>query len=200
MKKLNYIFIINIIILGILIFHVYNDNIYISKQLKVEKQNEKKNNKKFDYLNIYLYNSIYQSAENEGISVDTNTLEWIRGKSEHFLIDFNKPILIFEYSIYSCTPCIDFIYEKLMNAFDYKLNDTRQILFLCFNSNSRIKGKIAHTINLGKKRLNISIEKEETPFLFILNKGKVENIFVPDTNFPEYTEFYLKEIKKRYSI
>lgn len=175
-------------------YHVCKDCVVNKTQLEVNSQEDSR----FEHLNMYFYNSIFQSVENENISINGETLEWIHLKSKMFSVNFDKPVLVFRYSIYSCTSCIDFIYDKLMISFDYKLDNVSQLLFLTSDSNPLLKGKISQTINMVTRRLDIPIEREDIPFVFILDNGEVKNLFVPDTSFPEYMEFYLKEIKKKY--
>ena len=53
-------------------------------------------------------------------------------------------------------------------------------------------------INIGKNNLELPIEKSNVPYFFVLIGNNVQHVFMPDKSNPEYTNIYLKEIKKRY--
>lgn len=160
--------------------------------------NEKKS--KCDLQEMFLYNMIFESVANEGISITQDKYLLIESEVKRLGGNPQKPMLFFKYSRYDCPPCVDFAFNELEKAFNHKLDSVTQLFTLTTNYSKKIKGKIYRNIPLGSEKLGIPLDKGEIPFLFILNKGRIENIFIPDTNFPEYTEFYLKEVKKRYSL
>lgn len=190
--KILSILLINIVMLILIIFQVFFKDIYYQ-----DKYNDERNNDKLEYLNMYSYNSILQSIENVNADIDETTYHWIQSKLNPSEMNFDKPILVFKYSIHSCTSCVDIVFDTMESTLGSELNDVKQMFFLVSDSNPTLKGKILQTVNLGTKKLGIPMEREEIPFLFILDKGKIKNIFIPDANLPEYTKFYLKVVKEK---
>lgn len=121
---------------------------------------------KCEQKDMYLYNIIFESVTNEGVSIDENIYKYIKQHKNIGKVDLDKPVLVFKYSMYNCTICMDFIWEKLNKAFNNNLNSVSQFLALPSDYNINAKGIIEQSINLGTKKLNIPIERGEIPFLF----------------------------------
>lgn len=148
---------------------------------------------------LYFTEVISQNIENNGLGTkilfdyNGNTLFTSKGSK----IDLSLPILILRYSFFGCNICTEFATDKLKEHFnDYETNP--QVLFIASDYNVNMDMGYKNLINIGNKNLGLPIERSNTPFFFILNGDKVENTFMPERKFPQYTDVYLKKIKRRY--
>jgi hypothetical protein len=59
-------------------------------------------------------------------------------------------------------------------------------------------GKIPY-VSKEKDVLGLSLENENTPFMFILDQDmKTRHVFIPEKGMPELTDEYLSAMKERY--
>lgn len=159
------------------------------------KKNMFSNNKNNLTMELYVNQLITESLINNNIEVsfDTN-----KESSEYFLkYNITEPLLVLRYSAYSCKSCVDFSRKKVQEYFSEK-NLKDNVLFLvsdCKQCNISIDEKV---ILLHNKKLGIPIEETNQPFLFVLKNNVVNNIFIPDIEYPIFVDIYLKEVIKRY--
>lgn len=107
------------------------------------------------------------------------------------------PVLVCRYSSSACKPCIDFTIRMLKSEFpDFNLNP--QILFIVSDYHPSSIIEFDNVINIESQRLNLLIDEFTQPYFFMTVDGKAQHIFTPEKNKPEYTQFYLQAIKKRY--
>jgi len=111
-----------------------------------------------------------------------------------------EPCIIYRFSGKMCDECIKFGLRKLIETFPDFEQNTR-ILIICTDTNPRIKDSYfgKRLFSFKKSEFNLSIERLEIPYLFILDKDKrCKFLFIPDKSFPELTNTYLKTIQQKY--
>lgn len=108
--------------------------------------------------------------------------------------------LCYYFSSRTCPPCLDHIHELIKRIFpDYR--NRKDIIFICNDLEHRFKDNYYNKriIWNTNKKLNIEFENKEIPTFFILNRDlKATCVFLTDKMTPEYTEDYLKIIKRRF--
>ena len=112
-------------------------------------------------------------------------------------------MLIFRYSELNCGICIEEQINNLNQCPESMKN--KILLFTTYETHEymlRFKraNKISFPIfNLSKKSNN-ELEDIGLPYLFVLSECnmRINNMFVPLKEIPQLTEFYLKEIEKKY--
>ncbi|GHT08207.1 hypothetical protein FACS189432_01020 [Bacteroidia bacterium] len=158
------------------------ENVVEDKSLKAEQEIEQ----------FYYEQNIYAAVENNDISINVTPIQ--------NQINYNQPTLVCRYSANACSICIDFAIDKLNEFFPDSENNTLPVLIIVsdLSSDKKIKKYSNKTINIAKNNLEMPIEETYLPFYFIMYQGKAQQIFIPEKNYPKYTDTYLKAIKKRY--
>jgi len=167
--------------------------------LQIKKNEILPNDKiKSEMLNLDLFTkqSIYEAVINNNKDLKfSEKLIFNHKLDKDFSV--NRPVLVFRYSAYNCNVCTEFGIKKLEENFsDYKNN--ADLLFILSDFPLDNKIEYSNFIDLNKERLGIPLENANLPFFFMLIGGHVQHVFIPDSNLPEYTDIYLKEVKKRY--
>ena len=145
-------------------------------------------------LDLFISQNIYETISNNDLHLNNNDIVSYFKKIGN---NTNNPILLYRYSAFSCDICVKFGDNKLKDYFtDYKNN--LDLLFIVSDFPVDEHFAYSNLINLGKTNLDLPIEQANLPFYFMLIDNKVQHVFVPDKSFPEYTDGYLKEIKRRY--
>ena len=134
---------------------------------------------------VYMQDNITASIIGNGFPVDIENCH------------FTSPKIICYYSAQSCAACINYAKEAIKKHFPDPQNDST-IVYLATNYPANYKFKEKNTINLGRKKLNLPIETVDRVFFFVIDDNRVEHIFMPERQFDEYTQLYLKQVYKRY--
>lgn len=114
-----------------------------------------------------------------------------------------SPVLVFRFSIFSCSACVNFTLDRLKNYFvDFETNG--KIVLIYDDENMRVSdamfGKMPYATQ-NRNILGLPLEKANIPFLFILDEEmKTKQFFVPEKEMPELTDRYLSVIKERYFL
>jgi hypothetical protein len=141
---------------------------------------------------FYYKENMYAAIENNDISMNVAPIE--------SQFNDNQPTLVCRYSAHACSICIDFAIDKMHEYFPDSNSDNLPILIIVsdMSSDKKLKKYPNQTVNIAKNNLALPIEEIHVPFYFIMYQGKAQQIFIPEKNYPEYTDTYLKAIKKRY--
>ena len=182
MKK---IFITQITIVIITLFtatlisiHLFSEN--EQRNIKEEKENSEK------WLErMYIENNIYEAIHNDQYSLNIPELQ------------SDSPLLICYYSSMTCKACIDYAKSKIKEHISDTENSER-IFFIACNFNEKVQFKETHTIKLNHRGHTLPIDESNSVCFFILWNNTVFHTFIPESKFGSYTDFYLKEIKKKY--
>jgi hypothetical protein len=190
MKKnsLEIILLLSILVVSLVIL----GTLFIEKKEKQLSTNESNSESEKLELNLYIKQNIYESVINNNTMIDLSGQPW---KSKEN-IPSDKPILVFRYSALSCNVCIEFGYNKLKEYFtDYK--DNNHLLVIVSDYPAQYKVDL-NFIHLNKGKLNLPVEDSNQPFYFVLVDNRVQNIFIPEKNYAEYTDVYLRMVKSKY--
>jgi len=114
-----------------------------------------------------------------------------------FSIQKDIPVFVYRYSAFNCDVCVKFGNSKIEEYFSDK-KDNRKLLHIISDFPSNYKIPNANVLDLQKNNLGLPLENANQPFYFVLINNYVCHVFIPDNNFPDYTDTYLQEIKKRY--
>lgn len=142
----------------------------------------------------------YQQLLYLGLMDNNSELEFSKLKTTQSAIIesmYNTPVLVVRYSAFNCNSCIDFCLSKLEQFFP-NFNNDKHLMFIYSNYPKNYKTDFLQTLNLEKENLGLYTEDANLPFLFVLHKGIVNHVFVPDGKYPEHYDLYLKEIIKKY--
>lgn len=156
---------------------------------------ERANETLIEDLDLY-----YQQLLYLGLMDNNSELEFSKLKTTQSAIIesmYNTPVLVVRYSAFNCNSCIDFCLSKLEQFFPNYKND-KHLMFIYSNYPKNYKTDFLQTLNLEKENLGLYTEDANLPFLFVLHKGIVNHVFVPDGKYPEHYDLYLKEIIKKY--
>ncbi len=151
------------------------------------------------HQDIYIHQHLYEAVQNDNTAIVLPGTENAMYPSIKNLVDSShkKPVLVCRFSSLACQICIDHMITIMEEHFkDYDTNP--QIRFVASDYNPQMRLPVNNAMNIQKERLGLPAESSSLPFLFVLIDGEANHLFIPDKEFPEYTETYLKEIKKRY--
>ena len=105
--------------------------------------------------------------------------------------------IFFYFSINTCIPCIDNTIECIKMVFpDYLTND--DIIFISPDYPDRLKDNChgKKLLTLSKRKLGISLEKENVPFMFTLTEQlAIDKIHIVNKNDYKKTLDFLKMLK-----
>ena len=145
---------------------------------------KEEDNPDFGIERMYIEDNIYEASMNNGLELD---LPWIHLDT----------VFVCYYSAQSCGICVEYALNKIKESFEP--TDMGQcVWFLTSDFNPKMKFSEEGTINLGKKKSGLKIEGSMYVCYFLLINGKVQHLFIPEKKFPNYTDIYLKTMKKRY--
>lgn len=194
MKKYYLNLLFGFIMIGIVII----SSITLNVLLKLEKNTT--NNTKVEQMKsekfvfeLYMKQLIQESIISNCNFINNNSIELLNQSQ------INEPTLVYRYSALGCNECIEYGNKKLEAYFkNYKNN--KSILFVISDYVPKFNNEIQYTnyLDLQKNKLDIPIEDSNIPFYCILYNNCVSHIFIPDKNYPEYTDLYLQEIKRRF--
>lgn len=102
---------------------------------------------------------------------------------------------ICHYSSQSCAACVNYAKQCIKDIFREQSSD---IVYLVSDYALNEKFKDKNTINIGRKKLGVPLDDANLVYYFIIVDNRIEHVFIPDKNYPNYTESYLKQIKQRY--
>ena len=141
-----------------------------------------------------LYKNELQKINNSEIYYK-NTLIEIKN------LTIDSPVLIYRFSLFNCSPCVNFTLDKLKEHFpDFSTNN--RIMLIYDDENMRIsESMFGKNIYVTKDRysLGLPMEKINIPFMFILDEDLItKQFFVPEKGMPSLTDEYLSIIKMRY--
>lgn len=134
---------------------------------------------------MYIQDNILSSIKSNGQMTDLNELL------------FESPKLICYYSSQTCEGCVSFATQKIKEFFPDTDADPN-ILFVAANFDEKIKLQHKNLLKLGKHKTGTYLDISMHVCYFILQNGKIEHLFIPERNYSEYTDLYLKEIRKKY--
>lgn len=112
-------------------------------------------------------------------------------------LKLSEPRLICCYSSQSCDACLNYAKKCIKENFS-KSEEASAILYLASDYSINEKFKEGNTINIGRKKLGISLDNTSLVCFFVIVDNKIEHLFIPDRNYGKYTDTYLKQIKERY--
>lgn len=101
------------------------------------------------------------------------------------------------YSAQSYAACINYTKKAILNYFPHSQNDST-VLFITRNFPANYKFKEKNTLNLATRKLNLPIEEVDKVFYFVVENNRIEHVFMPERQFDEYTQTYVKQIAERY--
>ena len=112
----------------------------------------------------------------------------------------NAPKLLLRFKETNCDVCIQNELENLIRLAS-KVDTTNIILLGSFsNSRARWMRKSSFKIyNIGNQELGLSLDKENIPYYFILDKDfNAKSVFIPFKEFPDLTNKYFELICRKY--
>jgi hypothetical protein len=157
------------------------------------KSSSESEKEKFDQLffELYIKQNIAEGVINNHLYLN------LSDKKEGFFVERDKPILVYRYSAINCHPCVRFGISKIEEHFaEYK--NSSKVLHIISEFPSSNENPRTNVLDLQRSRLRLPVENTNQPYYFVLINNYVQHVFVPEENFPEQTDVYLREIKKRY--
>lgn len=85
--------------------------------------------------------------------------------------------------------------ESYSELFPHSQNDST-VLFVTRNFPANYKFKEKNTLNLATQKLNLPIEEVDRGFYFVVENNRIEHVFMPERQFDEYTQTYVKQKTK----
>jgi hypothetical protein len=188
------------VVVFVLFFMIFLfDVVILFSQKRVPCQEEKLNQQQVDMqLNRYQISNCYA---NDYIELKNSILYYKGDKVTLQNVINTRPVLILRFSIFNCPACVNFAFDQLREHFGDFVSDNR-IVFIYDDVNMRVSesmfGKIPY-VSKEKDVLGLSLENENTPFMFILDQDmKTRHVFIPEKGMPELTDEYLSAMKERY--
>lgn len=134
---------------------------------------------------MYIQDNIVASALCDNSPVD---IEELKSTSSQ---------IVCYYSSQSCAACVNYAKQAVRNVFS-NVGEEYAVLYLASEFSQDEKFKEKNTINLGRKKLGLPLDNTNLVYFFVIADNKIVHLFMPDKNYPEYAESYLKKIKERY--
>lgn len=136
---------------------------------------------------MYVENNLYESLHNDRQILDIPELQ------------FDSPVFVCYYSAMTCQSCVDYakskVTEHLLND-----NDGLRVFFIASGFNDKVRFNERNTIRWNRKGHILPIGESNSVCYFVLWNKTVFHTFIPESKFGNYTDIYLKEIKKRYFL
>lgn len=183
-KTYKYISLVLLIILPLLSF------LFLNYSTKVNKDKEI-----YPPLIDYYSKNFDASNEMNGLIINDTIYDTV------FSLSSGKfPVFILRYTDRYCNQC----YENLLKLLKLSFDSTANIIILNSHRSNRDfkifkkENKIVYkNILVQYNVFDWEIEKYETPYFFIINSNKtINNIFIPDINYPHQTQKYFTGIKR----
>ena len=145
-------------------------------------------------LYLSYMNQLYLSVMDDSTPINSRTIK----EYLHRWDLSSEPVLIINYSIFTCTSCMDFLLRGLERVFpNYASN--RHVLFVASGYKTEPQKKYGHTLFLPYgENLNLDSEESNEPFLLMCIEGVVFHVFTPSSSYDELYETYLTAIKEKY--
>ncbi len=153
-------------------------------RISLEKSSSDRENERF-IEEMYIQDNITASLLCDNYPIDIEELK------------LSKPQLICYYSSQSCDACLNYAKRCIKENFS-KFEEASTVLYLASNYSINEKFKEENTINIGRRKLGISLDNTSLVCFFVIVDNKIEHFFIPDSNYGKYTDTYLKQIKERY--
>ena len=187
--------------------------VYISSWITWEyvHRNDVQRNKKLmeNIGNLYRHNTLLEMDLLQGnigfrsLSPDLK-LYTARNDSIHLSdIKSHGVTLIFRYSIYGCTPCVDSAISKV-KEFAQENPDIKLLTFATYTlpvelrNFKRLNKEFKHIYHV--PTLDLPMDEEGTPYLFLLNdRLQITDVFFIRKEFPKLTAAYLRGVKCLFS-
>lgn len=183
--------------------------VYISSWITwgyVHRNEVKRNRKLMENIGaLYRFNTLLEQdmlQSNVGFHSLSPNLKLYTGKNDTIHISDIEPhgvALVFRYSIYGCTPCID----SAISTVKEFVQDNPEIEVLTFATYTlpvelrdfkRLNKEFKHIYHV--PTLDLPMDEEEIPYLFLLNdKLQITDVFFIRKEFPQLTAAYLTNIK-----
>ena len=112
-------------------------------------------------------------------------------------LKMDGPRFVCYYSSQSCAACLNYAKGRIKDIFS-KIEEASDVLYLACDYSANEEFKESNTINIGRKKLGISLDNTSLVCFFVIVDNKIEHLFIPDRNYGKYTDTYLKQIKERY--
>lgn len=144
----------------------------------------------------YMKYVFHHAILSEGLSINNNLLSSYLNENE-----IHGSVLIIRYSAFGCKTCIEYIYKVLQQKYG-SLSSRSNIMFVVSDINLiKSHEEYGNTVFLPKNQsLGLALEQTKTPFLFILDHGKVSSLFIPNIHRNTIFEAYLSAINERYDF
>lgn len=136
---------------------------------------------------VYLLDNIAEGIANNGSQVLIDSLK------------ANTPKLVCLYSAQSCGSCVSFAQEKL-EAFFPKEQYKDQTMYIVSGYNSTKIFNKSNTINIRNEKIGGNFQNSLFVYYCIIDKNRIEHVFIPDKTYEKYTDTYLGMIKNKYFI
>lgn len=158
--------------------------IYYQMQVMGKQMSSSDNSEKW-MERMYMENNIYESIRNNDcVLIVPNVAK-------------ERPLLVCYYSCLSCGTCVNFAMNKIDEYFlDSESNP--QIIFIASDFNEKTNFKRRNTMRLSSRNMEIPINESTAVCYFILQNDSVRHFFIPEKAFENYTDIYLKGIKKKF--
>lgn len=171
-------------------------------------KNDMRRNKKLieDIRNLYRYNTLLEQdllQSNVCFHSLSPHLKLYTEKNDSIHLSDIRPhgvTLVFRYSIYGCTPCIDSAISKV-KEFARENPDIELLTFATYTlpvelrNFKRLNKEFRHIYHVPV--LDLPMDEEDTPYLFLLNdKLQVTDVFFIRKEFHSLTDAYLKNVKE----
>ncbi len=136
----------------------------------------------------------------ERMYIESNIFELIHNDNSIISIpqlNSKKELLVCYYSSLTCGACVNFAISKIDEFFPSPEEQSR-IYFVACNFNEKAEFQKKNTIRWNKKIDGLAIEESNNVCYFIVQNNSISRVFIPEEKFENYTNTYLKEIKKKY--
>lgn len=118
-----------------------------------------------------------------------------------FKENFQKPILVFYFTIEACYPCLNAIITAIRDTFsDYQTNQNIVLLSDDLEAKFRNSYWDKKVINMKSDNIILPFIKKKIPTLFIIDPqtSMIHNVFPYSKITPNYLSDYLHVVKKRF--
>lgn len=190
------------VLLICLLFVVLLSGIYTTVLIKKQSVNialiNDENNKLSNNIETLKYNIIDSwNFERKALNIDEISDE--DGQRLHpFFFEFEKPILIFRFSKVDCSDCV---ISQIRLLKEIIIERQIKYMIIADYSNKRNLGLFKRSNGINDHVYNCEelIEGENrTPYFCVYSEGIISNIFFPDSDFQELTNYFLDKMREMY--
>lgn len=151
----------------------------------IESLNNNENENEAFMEKVYLLDNIAEGIANNGSQVLIDSLKT------------GTPKLVCIYSAQSCGSCVSFAQEKL-EVFFPKEQYKDQTMYIVSGYNSTKIFNKSNTINIRNEKIGGNFQNSLFVYYCIIDKDRIEHVFIPDKTYEKYTDTYLEMIKNKY--